>query len=91
MQLIANDQRPTTSAREADETDRTLQSHDPDTRHHDVASDAGGQRAACMYTIVETCKMNGINPQAYLTDIIGRIADHPIQKIDDLLPWRWKP
>jgi transposase len=54
-------------------------------------SDAGGQRAACMYTIVETCKMNGINPQAYLTDIIGRIADHSIQKIDDLLPWRWKP
>ena len=53
-------------------------------------SDAGGQRAACMYTIVETCRMNDINPQAYLTDIIGRIADHPIQKIDDLLPWRWK-
>ena len=52
-------------------------------------SDEGGQRAACMYTIVETCKMNGINPQAYLTDIIGRIADHPIQKIDELLPWHW--
>lgn len=36
-------------------------------------------------------RMNDINPQAYLTDVIGRIADHPIQKIDDLLPWRWKP
>jgi transposase len=44
-----------------------------------------------MYTIVETCRMNDINPQAYLTDVIGRIADNPIQKIDDLLPWRWKP
>ena len=54
-------------------------------------SDAGGQRAACMYTIVQTCKMNGINPQAYLTDVIGKIADHPIQKVDELLPWRWKP
>ena len=54
-------------------------------------SDAGGQRAACMYTIVETCKMNGIDPQAYLTNVIGKIADHPIKKIDELLPWRWKP
>ncbi len=54
-------------------------------------SDAGGQRAACMYTIIETCRMNGVNPQAYLTDILGRIADYPIQKIDELLPWRWTP
>ena len=52
-------------------------------------SDAGGQRAACVYTILETCKMNGINPQAYLTDILGRIADYPIQQIDALLPWFW--
>ena len=49
-------------------------------------SDAGGQRAACIHTLVETAKMNGINPQAYLTDIFGRIADHPIQQIDALLP-----
>ena len=52
-------------------------------------SDAGGQRAACVYTIVETAKMCGINPQAYLTDVLGRIADHPIHKIDALLPWLW--
>jgi len=52
-------------------------------------SDAGGQRAACIYTILETVKMNGINPQAYLTDILGRIADHPIRQIDALLPWFW--
>ena len=54
-------------------------------------SDAGGQRAACMYTIIETAKMNGVNPQAYLTDILSRIAEHPIQRIDELLPWVWKP
>jgi transposase len=54
-----------------------------------VGSDAGGQRAACFYTILETCRMNKINPQAYLSDVLGRIADHPIHKIDDLLPWRW--
>ena len=52
-------------------------------------SDAGGQRAACMYTILESAKMNGVNPQAYLADVLNRIADHPIRQIDDLLPWRW--
>jgi transposase len=53
-------------------------------------SDAGGQRAACIYTIIETCKLNDIDPQAYLADILSRIADHPIQRIDELLPWRWR-
>jgi transposase len=53
-------------------------------------SDAGGQRAACAYTLIETCRMNDVDPQDYLTDILGRIADHPINKIDRLLPWHWK-
>jgi hypothetical protein len=52
-------------------------------------SDAGGQRAACIYTITETAKMCGINPQNYLADVLNRIADHPIRQIDTLLPWRW--
>ena len=52
-------------------------------------SDAGGQRAACIYTVIETAKMCGINPQAYLADVLNRIADHPIRQIDTLLPWRW--
>jgi transposase len=54
-------------------------------------SDAGGQRAACLYTIIETAKMNGINPEAYLADVLARIADHPIRQIDTLLPWRCTP
>lgn len=54
-------------------------------------SDAGGQRAACLYTIIETTKMNGLNPEAYLADILARIADHPIRQINALLPWRWTP
>jgi transposase len=54
-------------------------------------SDAGGQRAACLYTIIETAKMNAINPEAYLADVLARIADHPIRQIDALLPWRWRP
>ena len=44
-------------------------------------SDAGGQRAACIYTITETCEMNGIDPQAYLTNLLAKIADHPIKKL----------
>jgi transposase len=46
---------------------------------------------AVNYTIVETCKMTGLNPQAYLADIIHRIADHLTNKIDELLPWNWTP
>jgi hypothetical protein len=40
-----------------------------------------------MYTIIETCWMIAIDPQAYLTDVLARIADHPIHRIDELLPW----
>ena len=58
--------------------------------HNGHLSDAGGQRAACLYTIIETCRMNGLDPHAYLTDILGRIADHPINRIDQLLPWNWQ-
>ena len=52
-----------------------------------AGSDAGGDRAAAIYTLVETAKLNGLDPEAYLRDVIGRIADHPINRIADLLPW----
>jgi transposase len=55
-----------------------------------AGSDTGGERAAVMYTIIETAKLNEINPEAYLRDIIARIADHPYKKIDELLPWNVK-
>lgn len=51
-----------------------------------AGSDAGGHRAAALYTLIETAKLNGIDPQAWLTDVIGRLPDHPAQRIDDLLP-----
>jgi transposase len=54
-----------------------------------AGSDTGGDRAAIMYTIIETAKMSGLNPEAYLHHIIARIADHPINKIDQLLPWNF--
>ena len=56
-----------------------------------AGSDSGGVRAAAMYTIIESAKMSGLDPEAYLRDILARIADHPINRIDALLPWNWTP
>src|SRR5882672_9676360 len=54
-----------------------------------AGADTGGERAAALYTIVQTAKLNGVNPQAYLRDTLARIADgHPINRIDELMPWR---
>jgi transposase len=54
-----------------------------------AGSDRGGQRAAIMYSLIGTAKLNGIDPQAWLTDVLSRIADHPASRIDELLPWNW--
>ncbi len=53
-------------------------------------SDRGGQRAAIIYSLIVTAKMNDIDPQARLADVLARIADHPAQKLDELLPWSWQ-
>jgi len=52
-----------------------------------MGSDAGGERAAAVYSLIETAKLNGLDPQAYLRDVLARIADHPSNRIDELLPW----
>jgi len=52
-----------------------------------MGSDAGGERAAAIYSLVETAKLNGLDPEAYLREVLGRIAEHPINRIDELLPW----
>ena len=54
-------------------------------------SDRGGQRAAIMYSLIVSCKMNGVDPQAWLADVLARIAEHPANRLDALLPWNWKP
>jgi transposase len=56
-----------------------------------AGSDSGGVRAAAMYTIIESAKMTGLDPEAYLRDVLARIADHPINRIGALLPWNWTP
>jgi hypothetical protein len=52
-----------------------------------AGSDAGGERAAAMYSLIGTAKLNGVDPEAYLAYVLARIADHPLQQIDQLLPW----
>ena len=52
-----------------------------------MGSNAGGERAASLYSLIETAKLNGLDPQAYLRDVLQRIADHPVNRIDELLPW----
>lgn len=54
-----------------------------------AGSDTGGERAAAIYSLIETCKLNGIDPQAYLRSVLTCIADHPINRITGLLPWNW--
>ena len=55
-----------------------------------AGSDRGGERAAAMYTLIVTAKLNGIDPQAWLADVLRRIADYPVSRLDQLLPWHWK-
>lgn len=52
-----------------------------------AGSDKGGERAAGILSLIETAKLNGLDPEAYLRDVLTRIADHPVNRIDDLLPW----
>jgi transposase len=56
-----------------------------------AGSDAGGRRAAPIYSLIESAKLNGRNPQHYLADVLARIADHPARRIAELLPWNWQP
>ena len=55
-----------------------------------AGSDTGGERAATIYTIIESAEINGLDPEAYLRHLIIRLDDHPAKRIDELLPWNWK-
>ena len=54
-----------------------------------AGSDNGGRRAAALYTLIETAKLNYIDPQAWLADILARLQDHPAKRINEFLPWNW--
>jgi transposase len=55
-----------------------------------AGSDAGGRRAAAIYTVIQTARLNDVDPQAWLADVLTRLQDHPAKRIDELLPWNWK-
>jgi transposase len=55
-----------------------------------AGSDRGGQRAAAIYSLIVSAKMNNVDPQAWLADVLARIAEHPARKLDELLPWNWQ-
>ena len=56
-----------------------------------AGADQGGQRAAAIYTLIQTAKLNDVDPQAWLADVLARLPDHPAKRIHELLPWNWRP
>jgi len=56
-----------------------------------AGSERGAERAAVMYTLIQTAKLNDVDPQAWLADVLARIADIPQTRLSELLPWNWRP
>jgi transposase len=56
-----------------------------------AGSDSGGERAAATYSLIGTAKLNGLDREAYLSEVLLRIADHPVNRIEELLPWNLGP
>lgn len=56
-----------------------------------VGADSGGERAAAMYSLTGTARLNGLDPEAYLAYVLDHIADHPANRVDELLPWNVAP
>ena len=56
-----------------------------------TGSDEGGRRAAAIYTLIATAKLNDVDPQTWLADVLARLPDHPARRIHELLPWNWRP
>ena len=56
-----------------------------------AGSDTGGERAAAIYSLIGTAKLNDCDPETYLRTVLSRIADHPVNRIQELLPWKLEP
>ncbi len=55
-----------------------------------AGSDAEGRRAAAVYSMIETCKLNDVDPRAWLADVLARLPDHPANRVAEFMPWAWK-
>ncbi len=55
-----------------------------------AGSDRSGERAAAIYTLIETCKLNDVDPRAWLADVLARLPGHPEKRVAELLPWNWQ-
>jgi transposase len=55
-----------------------------------AGSDIGGHLAAALYTLIETCKLNDVDPRAWLAGVLARLPEHPAKRLDELLPWNWR-
>ena len=55
-----------------------------------AGSDEGGRRAAAVYSLTETCKLNDVDPRAWLADVLAKLPDHPAHRIGEMMPWAWK-
>jgi transposase len=70
--------------------ERELRAVAPGRRNWTFAgSDEGGRRAAALYTVIASAKLNDVDPQAWLADVLARLPDYPARRIGDLLPWNW--
>jgi hypothetical protein len=73
----------------------TLQSAPCEASHwaenHGYSQDRSAERAALMYTLIQTAKLNNVDPQAWLADVLARIADTTQTQLAELLPWKWRP
>ncbi|WP_459696701.1 transposase domain-containing protein, partial [Acidisoma sp. C75] len=56
-----------------------------------AGSDRGGERAVAMYSLIITARLNDVDPRVWLADVLRRIGDHPASRLQDLLPWNWRP
>jgi IS66 C-terminal element len=84
------DQARRKSVRSGDETDTERQLPLPEPGYYEPLSDRGGDRAAAMYSLIVTAKLNDVDPRAWLADVLRRIADQPIKRLEELLPWNWR-
>ena len=72
--------------------DTRSQLQTPGARHYDAPSDEGAENWAAAASLIETCKLNGVNPQTYFSDLLTRLVNGwPQARIDELMPWCWKP